>query len=357
MLPSCALFRFIGTPVFCERYGNGHINVTYLVKTDAGKDYILQKINHRVFRDVPALMRNIHLVTSHLRSREPDPRRVLTLIETVEGGVYIQDDQGDYWRAYDFITDSLCLDRPESAEDFYQSAVAFGEFQNGLADFPADSLSYTIPRFHDTRDRYRQLHEAVANNKAGRLREVQPELAFAREREMAAGAMVEMLEKGQLPLRVTHNDTKLNNVMLDAATRKALCVIDLDTVMPGLAGNDFGDSIRFGASTGAEDEPDLGKVNFSLPLFSAYVKGFLSACGSRLTPLELDTLPLGAKLMTLECGTRFLADYLNGDTYYTVHRPGHNLDRTRTQFKLVADMEQQWDAMGEVLESERKKLR
>lgn len=353
MLHSCALFRFAGTPVSCERYGNGHINVTYLVKTDAGRDYILQKINHRVFRDVPALMRNIHLVTSHLRSREKDPRRVLTLVETVEGSVFIQDDAGDYWRAYDFITDSLCLDRVETAEDFYQSAVAFGEFQNGLADFPADSLSYTIPRFHDTRDRYRQLHEAIENNKAGRLHEVQAELDFARRQEQEAGTMVDMLREGRLPLRVTHNDTKLNNVMLDAVTRQALCVIDLDTVMPGLAANDFGDSIRFGASTAAEDERDLSRVHLSLTAYEAFTSGFLRSCGGRLTAEEIATLPYGAKLMTLECGIRFLSDYLSGDVYFATHRPGQNLDRCRTQFRLVAEMEAQWEAMGEIIEKHR----
>ena len=349
MLESCSFFRFIGTPISCERYGNGHINVTYLVRTDAGRDYIMQKINHKVFRDVPALMRNIHAVTSFLRIREPEPRRVLTLIETIEGAVYHRDAQGDYWRAYDFITDSICLDKPEVLEDFYQSAVAFGGFQNQLADFLADTLNETIPHFHDTPDRYRKLRAAIQADSHGRAGEVQEEITFALAREQEATTMMDMLRAGTLPLRVTHNDTKLNNVMLDKNTRTALCVIDLDTVMPGLAGNDFGDSVRFGASTAAEDERDLSLVTMSLPAYEVYVKGFLSACGERLTAPEIDTLPMGAKLMTLECGVRFLTDYLSGDTYFATHRPGHNLDRCRTQFRLVADMEHKWQQMNDIV--------
>ena len=349
----CAQFRLIGEAISWERYGNGHINQTYLVKTDAGLDYILQKINHRVFRDVPSLMKNIHEVTSHLRKKEPEPRRVLTLVPTLDGGVYHQDGEGGYWRVYDFITRSLCLQKPETLEDFYQSAVAFGHFQNMLADFPADTLSETIPRFHDTPDRYAKLHAAITANSAGRLHEVADEIAFALAREEEAGLMMAMLKRGELPLRVTHNDTKLNNVMLDQETRKALCVIDLDTVMPGLAANDFGDSIRFGASTAAEDERNLDLVRFSLPAYEAYAQGFLQACGDNLTANEISTLPLGAKLMTLECGVRFLTDYLEGDSYFATHRPGHNLDRCRTQFKLVAEMEDKWGEMAEVIEKYR----
>jgi thiamine kinase-like enzyme len=354
MLESCTFFRFLGKPISCEPYGSGHINRTYLVKTDASLDYIMQKINSRVFRDVPGLMANIHAVTSHLRKKEPEPRRVLTLIKTHEGGVFHRDHEGGFWRVYDFITDSLCLDKPETLEDFRQSAVAFGNFQNMLADFPADTLSETIPRFHDTPDRYAKLHAAIKADSVGRLHEVRTEIDFALAREEEAGLMMAMLRRGELPLRVTHNDTKLNNVMLDKDTREALCVIDLDTVMPGLAANDFGDSIRFGASTAAEDERDLDLVRFSLPAYEAYTQGFLEACGKRLAENEISTLPMGAKLMTLECGIRFLTDYLSGDVYFATHRPGHNLDRCRTQFKLVADMEAQWDEMAKVVEKCRK---
>jgi hypothetical protein len=298
-------------------------------------------------------MRNIASVTRRLARQDPDPRHVLTLIPTRSGGDFLLDEEGAYWRVYDFITDSLCLQKAESAADFYQSAVAFGAFQNLLADFPAGTLHETIPRFHDTPNRYAALHRAVQADVKGRFNETRLEVAFALEREAEAAAMTEMLRRGELPKRVTHNDTKLNNVMLDAHTRKALCVIDLDTVMPGLAANDFGDSIRFGASTAAEDEKDLAKVESSLPLYEAYVQGFLGECGNRLTELETQTLPLGAKLMTLECGVRFLTDYLAGDVYFHVHRPGHNLDRCRTQFKLVADMESKWEPIQALLEQSR----
>ena len=349
----CARFRLTGNVLSCEPYGHGHINQTFLVRTDAGRDYILQRINRRVFRDVPRLMANIHAVTSHLRRQEPDPRRVLTLIETREGGIWHQDPADEYWRVYDFITGSLCLEKAGSLEDFYQSAVAFGNFQNMLADFPADTLSETIPRFHDTPNRYTRLHDAIRADAAGRLRGVGPEVDFALAQESGAGKLLDLLKAGRLPLRVTHNDTKLNNVMLDAVTRQALCVIDLDTVMPGLAANDFGDSIRFGASTAAEDERDLSRVHLSLTAYEAFTSGFLRSCGGRLTAEEIATLPYGAKLMTLECGIRFLSDYLSGDVYFATHRPGQNLDRCRTQFRLVAEMEAQWEAMGEIIEKHR----
>lgn len=349
MLPIVYAFPLDGNPVSCERYGSGHINETYLLKTDAPHDYILQKINHNIFKDVDGLMKNIAAVTSFLYEKTPDPRQVLTLVKTKCGENYAKSEDGFYFRLYEFVTDSLCLDKVESEEDFYQSAVAFGQFQNQLSQFPADTLTETIPHFHDTIDRYRLFHEALEKDVMGRAASVKEEIEFALAREEEAGTMVRMLKEGKLPLRVTHNDTKLNNVMLDAKTRKPLCVIDLDTVMPGLAGNDFGDSIRFGANTAAEDEKDLSIVHFSLPLFEAYAKGFLSACGSSLTDLEIETLPLGAKLMTLECGVRFLTDYLQGDTYFRVHREGHNLDRYRTHMKLITEMEEKWADMKAVI--------
>ncbi len=342
-------FQLQGAPVSCQRYGNGHINVTYLVITDIGHWYILQRINHTVFKDVPQLMRNIAYVTGHLQKKDANPRHVLTLIPTLGGDTYLLDGEGFYWRMYDFITDSVCLDRVESAEDFFQSAVAFGTFQNQLADCDASKLGETIAHFHDTPVRYDALEAAIAADICGRTKDVQREIAFAMVHREEAAMMQTMLKNGELPLRVTHNDTKLNNVMLDKATRTPLCVIDLDTVMPGLVANDFGDSIRFGASTAAEDEQDLSKVEMSLDLYAVYVKGFLLACGQRLTKTEIDTLPLGAKMMTLECGVRFLADYLAGDTYFATHRPGHNLDRCRTQFKLVENMESKWESMQAIL--------
>lgn len=342
-------FPIQGQPVSCERYGSGHINETYLLKTDAPHAYILQKINHHIFQDVEGLMKNIAAVTGYLYRETPDSRRVLTLIKTKAGENYHKTEAGEYFRLYEFVTDSLCMDRVETEEDFYQSAVAFGAFQQQLSHFPADTLNETIPHFHDTIDRYRIFHEALKQDPQGRAASCQEEIAFVLAHEEEAGTMVRMMQEGLLPLRVTHNDTKLNNVMLDARSRTPLCVIDLDTVMPGLAGNDFGDSIRFGANTAAEDERDLSRVRFSLPLFEAYAKGFLSACGQVLTQAEIDTLPLGAKLMTLECGVRFLTDHLLGDTYFRIHRENHNLDRCRTQFKLVAEMEDCWAQMNEII--------
>lgn len=349
MLSVLNRFPLEGAPVSCERYGSGHINQTYLVETDAPHRYILQRINRRVFADVPALMENIRAVTQYLARRDPDPRHVLTLVESSGGMPYIRDEDGEYWRVYEFVTGGVCLDRAESPRDFYQSAVAFGRFQTMLADFPAHTLHETIARFHDTPARYRALLAAADADVMGRRRKVQRELEFALSRETEAAGLMRLLRGGALPLRVTHNDTKLNNVILDEADRTALCVIDLDTVMPGLVANDFGDSIRFGASTAAEDETDLTRVSLSLTLYETFVEGFLGECGARLTRREVETLPLGAKLMTLENGVRFLTDYLEGDRYYAIHRPEHNLDRCRAQFALAEDMERKWERMNEAV--------
>ena len=341
-------FQLDAEAVSCDRYGFGHINETYLVVTSSGRRYILQKINHRIFRDVAGLMENIAAVTEHLRSQTADPRTVMRLVKTLDNAAYLEY-EGGFWRVYDFVEDSICLQQAEIPEDFYESAVAFGSFQQQLKDFPAATLHETIPNFHNTTDRYRIFKEAVAADKAGRAKDAQAEIDFALAREVEAGTLVRLLGEGKLPLRVTHNDTKLNNVMLDAKTRKALCVIDLDTVMPGLSLYDYGDSIRFGAASAAEDEQDLSKVEMRLDLFETYTKGFLGACPG-LTDLERELLPLGAKLMTLECGVRFLTDYLDGDHYFAIHREGQNLDRARTQFKLVADMEAKWDRMHKIVQ-------
>jgi Ser/Thr protein kinase RdoA (MazF antagonist) len=239
------------------------------------------------------------------------------------------------------------LQTAETPEDFYQSAVGFGRFQKLLADFPAETLHESIPNFHNTIDRYRIFHETLEKDPMGRAKDAAEEIAFVLAREEEAGILQRLRLTGELPLRVTHNDTKLNNVLLDENTRKALCVIDLDTVMPGLSLYDFGDSIRFGAATAAEDEKDLSKMTINLDLFRIFTEGFLSSCD--LTDKEIELLPLGAKIMTLECGVRFLTDYLDGDHYFAVHREGHNLDRCRTQFKLVAEMERKWTEMAEIV--------
>ncbi|MBQ4088451.1 MAG: aminoglycoside phosphotransferase family protein [Clostridia bacterium] len=347
MIEIFKLFNIEGEPVSVEPYGNGHINQTFLAVTDKRR-YILQRINNSIFTDVDGLMSNISSVGEFLAERDPDPRHVLMPIHTLEGGLYALVD-GAYWRLYNFIEGSVCLDKVESAADFEMSAFAFGDFQKRLAEFPAHTLTETIRKFHDTPDRYRIFKEALAADPLGRAKDCQAEIEFALAHEQIAGIMTGMLAKGELPLRVTHNDTKLNNVLLDAETRQPLCVIDLDTVMPGLAGNDFGDSIRFGATTGAEDEQDLSKVNFDMELYTAYARGFIGACGESLTENEIRTLPMGAILMTLECGVRFLTDHILGDTYFRIHRENHNLDRCRTQFKLVADMEARKDEMLDVV--------
>lgn len=342
-------FRFAGRVVSCERCGSGHINGTYLVRTDAPKKYIMQEINRQVFRDVPALMRNIALVTRFLAREDKDPRHVLTLVPTNEGEDWFEDEQGRAWRAYEYVENSVCLDQPRTLQEFAQSGRAFGEFQRKLAGFDAAQLAETIPHFHDTPARCLALHEAAARDALGRAAGVQREIDFALSHEKEAGAMTGMLARGELPLRVTHNDTKLNNVLLDAKTGRGVCVIDLDTVMPGLAAYDFGDSIRFGANTAEEDERDLSRVQLSLTMFEAFTRGYLSEAGKVLTQREIELLPMGAKLMTLECGMRFLADHLNGDKYFKVHRPGHNLDRARTQFELVRHMEENWTQMQDIV--------
>ena len=344
------LFRLNGRPVSCDPYGEGHINLTFLAVTDTGKRYILQRLSRAAFHDIPGLMGNVAAVTEFLAARRPDPRSSLHLIPTLDGRSFCRDSEGEFWRVYDFVEDSLCLQTPETPEDFYQSAVAFGQFQCRLRDFPAETLCETIPNFHNTPDRYRKFHLAVDADAAGRLSSVLPEVRFLLEREEKGGTLQRLREGGELPVRVTHNDTKLNNVMLDAVTRKALCVIDLDTVMPGLVAYDFGDSIRFGASTAPEDEKDLSRVEMSLDLYETYARGFIPACGG-LTAAELESLPLGAWTMTLENGLRFLTDYLEGDHYYHITRPEHNLDRCRTQLKLVSDMEQKWDPMTAIIRS------
>ena len=341
-------FRLSGNPTSCERYGFGHINETYLVLTDAGPRYILQKINDHVFPDVPKLQHNIAAVTAYLRKQIEEKHGVLNLIPTLDGNTYYYSEVLGYWRVYDYIENSVCLQQPESPEDFYQSAIAFGTFQQQLKDFPAHTLYETIPNFHNTPDRYRIFREVLEADPTGRAKDVAAEIAFVLEREEKAGQLIALLEAGKLPLRVTHNDTKLNNVMFRASDRTPLCVMDLDTTMPGLSAYDFGDAIRFGASTAAEDEKDLDKVWMDLELFRLFTKGYLEACPG-LTDLEKEVLPLGAYTMTLECGMRFLTDHIDGDNYFSIHREGQNLDRARTQFKLVADMEAKWEEMVKIV--------
>ncbi len=353
-----AHFQFEGRLTGKEAYGSGHINDTYrLVFEMRDKKYtqvILQRINREVFREPERLMENIVGVTRHLKKKilenGGDPEReTLNLIPAVDGKPYYCDSCGGYWRSYKFITGARSYDRVEKPEHFYQSAVALGHFQRLLADYPVETLHETIAGFHDTKSRFSVFQKAVEADIAGRAASVRDEIRFILEREGVAGYFSALQQRGELPLRVTHNDTKLNNIMIDDQTGKAICIIDLDTVMPGLSVFDFGDSIRFGASTAAEDERDLGKVSCSMELFDLYTKGFMEGCAGKLTAREIEELPMGAKVMTFECGMRFLTDYLQGDVYFKVHREGHNLDRCRTQLKLVADMERKWDTMQAIV--------
>ncbi len=351
-------FAVDGCFVSAKPFGNGHINDTKLITTK-GTDgalhkYVLQKINRSVFRNPDKLMENYASVTEYIRrqviAEGGDPEReVLNLVHTFDGKTYTTDNKGDYWRMLTFVENSMSYDKVERPEQFYDSAVAFGNFQYMLRDYPADTLHETIANFHNTPDRYRQLMEAVERDACGRLSEVEREVEFARAREDFAHTLERAHKEGRLPLRVTHNDTKLNNILFDAEAGRSLCVVDLDTIMPGYSVNDFGDSIRFGATTALEDEADLSKVNFDIELYELYVKGFIEGAKGGLTEAELDLLPIGAIMMTYECGMRFLADYLGGDTYFRTHRPGQNLDRARNQFKLVADMEEHLDEMREIV--------
>ena len=335
---------------YCEPYGEGHINRTYLVETDAGVRYILQRLSREAFHNIPGLMENVTGITRYLEPRLREGERCLHLIPTVDGGTYHLDEEGEYWRVYDFLEGTICLQQARDREDFYQSAVAFGTFQHHLRDYPSETLYETIPNFHNTPDRYRQFHETLRKDPLGRVALVQDEIRFILNRAEDGSVLQKKRDARILPDRVTHNDTKLNNVMFDEQSGKGVCIIDLDTVMPGLLAYDFGDSIRFGASTAREDETDLSLVQLDLSLYETYLEGFLSACGE-LTPEELRSLPLGAKTLTLENALRFLKDYLDGDVYYKIARPEHNLDRARTQIKLVQEMERAWGDMTQAAEA------
>ncbi len=349
----CANFKLCGNFVSAEPYGEGHINDTFLVKTDKTK-YILQRVNNTVFKKPEEVMENIAKVTGfmqeQIKARGGDTaRETLTLVKTIDDKDYYIDDDLRLFRVYVFIDNATCYQIIENGEVFYQAAKAFGKFQKVLKDFPAGELHETIVNFHNTKDRYRIFREAIEADKAGRLSSVMDEVNFSLEREKDAGNIVDALSNKEIPLRVTHNDTKLNNVMIDDNTGLGVCVIDLDTVMPGSLLYDFGDSIRFGASTASEDELDLDKVSMDISLFEEYVKGYLEELGDSITEKEAELLPMSAKLMTLECGIRFLTDYLDGDNYFRIHREHHNLDRARTQLKLVWDMEQKMDEMHAIV--------
>ena len=335
--------------------GCGHINSTYKVELRGNNgeySVVLQKINTSIFRDYEGLMNNVVGVTEFLRERlspEEDPMRaVMKVIPALDGKYYAEYD-GAIWRLYVYITDTTTYQQIEKPEDFYNCGFAFGDFQERLADYPAEELCETIPNFHHTPTRFETFKKAVEEDVCGRASGVKKEIEFALAHEDLAYSVAGLLENGEIPYRVTHNDTKLNNILFDNFTGKTLCVVDLDTIMPGAACYDFGDCIRFGAASAPEDEKDLKKVYMNIDLYREFAKGYLSVAGKFLTEKEIPTLAIGSALMTFECGIRFLTDYLQGDTYFKTSYEGQNLDRCRTQFKLVHDMEGKMEEMQKIV--------
>ena len=350
-------FDFTGSFIECEEIKTGHINRTYGLRfalPDGGESrYVLQRINDFAFKKPAEVMHNVRLVTEHLRratlAQGLDPaRRVLRLIPARDGEFMLVDAEGGSWRAYDYISGAVTVDRVDGPEQFREIGAAFGDFQTMLADFPIGELYDTIPHFHDTRQRLRNFEASLAADVKGRAASLAAEIAFVRERRDAMCRIVDMVESGEIPLRVTHNDTKINNVMLDGETGEALCVVDLDTVMAGSALYDYGDAIRYGACTADEDERDLARVALDLELYAGFSEGFISRTARGLTHAELVNLPLGALVMTYENGVRFLTDYLDGDVYFRIERPEHNLDRARCQFRLLRDMEAKRERMDAI---------
>lgn len=352
-----AAYVLPGTVADVARHGKGHINDTFCVvcKTPEGGTarFILQRLSQAAFPHPEEVMENFVGITSYLRreilAEGGDPlRETLSLVKTGDGADFVTDAEGRAWRLMPFIENADCY-QSATPELFAASGRAFGRFQYMLRDYPARTLHETIPHFHDTEVRFDQFIAALEADKLNRAEGVSPEIQFILQRKADCGVALRALREGKLPLRVTHNDTKLNNILIDRDTHEGICIIDLDTTMPGLAINDFGDSVRFGANHCLEDEQDLTKVNFDISLYEVFTRGFLEGARGSLTPAELEYLPWGARLMTLECGIRFLTDYLDGDHYFHVSHPRQNLDRARTQLKLVKDMEEQFDAMGAVV--------
>ena len=330
-------FATIGDVISVEPYGEGHINRTYLVTTDKMR-YILQRMNENVFVDIDGLMQNIVKVTEFIKSKGME---TLSVVPTKDGKPYLKGATG-FYRAYEFIENTVTYQTVTDKNVFELCGEAFGNFQNALKDFDASALVETIPHFHDTPKRYVDFDSAVKTDVRGRVETCKDEIEFITKRKDTYGKIADMLIRGELPLRVTHNDTKLNNILIDEKSGKPRAIIDLDTVMPGSLLYDFGDSIRFGASTACEDEKDLSKVHFSIELYEAYKSGFLRAASGGITEKEVELLPYSAYLMTIECGMRFLTDYLCGDTYFITKYAEHNLVRARTQLKLASEMEKKF---------------
>ena len=352
-------FCFEGTPTTINEETTGNINATYLMEYQRENEpdthpYIMQRINTVAFPDPVSLMQNIEMVTNHIHNalieKGVDPtRRVLYHVKAEDGSLLYRAPDGGAWRAYHYVDDATAHNQISSPDLFLEAGRGFGEFQTLLADFPAGSLTEIIPHFHDTPHRYEAFRAAVAADKVGRAKEITAEIAFFDQRADMMHSIVDLIKSGDLPLRVTHNDTKLNNVLLDDETGKALCVIDLDTVMPGSALYDYGDAVRFGECTAAEDEPDLDKIGFDMSLFEAFTKGFVEKTAppaGNLTDTEICLLPLGVQVITCELAMRFLTDYLNGDVYFKIKYPEHNLVRARAQMKLLCEVEARMDEMN-----------
>ena len=333
-------------------YGNGHINDTYII--NECPKYILQRINTSIFTDPEGLMENIEAVTVHIKKqliakgRNPE-RETLTIIKTVDGKNFYRDDDGNCYRMFKFIDNAVSFDNIDSEKILESAARSFGEFQSMLSDFPADTLHESIKDFHNTPKRFQNLKKAIVDNKASRLDSVKEEVEFALAFENEIDKVTSGIADSTIPLRVTHNDTKINNVLIDPLTMEGVAVIDLDTVMPGSLLYDFGDGLRTGGAMAAEDETDLSKVGLNTKLFECYVKGFLSGIGDRICEKELELLPYSVFLLTYECGIRFLTDYLDGDTYFKIHRPNHNLDRARTQFAMCKDIISKYDELNSIV--------
>lgn len=354
ILNIAAKFRLAAAPVSYHECTDGHINGTYFVSTENGERYVLQKINTAIFKDPQGLMNNVIGVTEHIRGKlaaegADTKRGTLNFIRTLDGASYYTDSDGGAWRAYVFVDGVESYQSAESPQVFEDVGRAFGHFQMQLADFDASGLCETIPNFHNTPKRYADFEAALERNASGRADSAADAIEFAKAHKAVTSYITDRIEGGVLPLRVTHNDTKLNNILIDKATGKPICVIDLDTVMPGSVLFDFGDAIRFGASSAAEDETDLDTVYMRGDMFEAFARGFIGGLEGSLGVNEISELPMGALVITLETGLRFLADYLDGDTYFRIHYPEQNLDRARNQFKLVADMEEKMPEMREII--------
>jgi len=358
LAPIVATFSVEGSPMSITPIGSGHINDSYLVTTspDHVPNYVLQRINHKIFKDISGLMNNISVITNYIRKKLELENsnyfgvQVLELVPTHTRELFHTDNDGNFWRMYLHISGSRSYDRIENPELAYEGGKAFGQFQSLTAGIDPNALAITIPRFHDIVWRLEQFEEAIRSDFANRISRIPDEINFVRERALEMHTIHRLLEQGRLPMRVTHNDTKFNNILFNSANN-AICIVDLDTVMPGTILYDFGDAIRTGANTADEDESNLEQVDLDLGLFEAYARGFLETAKTSITPIELDHLTFSAKFMTYIIGLRFLTDYINGDTYYKIYFPGHNLQRAKAQFKLLESMEKKFERMRTIIQN------